>query len=341
MFVVQFFRSKTRNQIGDQTADPPPHEDMLADMDMMSMSTGHHRDMIFVDGALAMNKPMANNTKATGELELMLLKAPPTVRNGGSAANVGSLSSQAPLGNSIATTTMLTVPGANNAQNAIGHGTYNGLHAGTTPTTAAAAAQPLDTAQSSDISNQESDDDYLDSDTDGEDEDDDHESSGGSNEELNQGPRVPKRRRKKKKKLKSARNQLLLNPELSATGEPADENDVLSLAVPTGFGVGQLSSVSPQMHMNGALEASVTSINNSNEKMDQATADVIISEYPAECFPEHMYKYCPTCLDETPFWIRWKEIRTSCYQFVEHKYFESLVITLILISSMALVSIPS
>lgn len=337
MFVVQFFRSKTRNQIGDQTADPPPHEDMLADMDMMSMSTGH-RDMIFVDGALAMNKPMANNTKATGELELMLLKAPPTVRNGGSAANVGSFSSQAPLGNSIATTTMLTVPGANNAQNAIGHGTYNGLHAGTTPTTAA-ASQPPDTAQSSDISNRETHDDYLDSDTDGEDDDDDHESSGGSNEELNQGARMPKRQRKRK--LKTARNQLLLNPELSTTGEPADENDVLSLAVPTGFGVGQLSSVTPQMHMNGALEASVTSINNSNEKMDQATADVIISEYPAECFPEHMYKYCPSCLDETPFWIRWKEIRTSCYQFVEHKYFESLVITLILISSMALVSIPS
>ncbi|KAH9506937.1 hypothetical protein DERF_011641 [Dermatophagoides farinae] len=74
----------------------------------------------------------------------------------------------------------------------------------------------------------------------------------------------------------------------------------------------------------------------SDDKLDTATADVIINEYPSECFPEPMYKYCPWCLDDTPFWTRWKEIRTRCYKFVEHKYFETLVITLILISSMAL-----
>ncbi|KAH9426448.1 hypothetical protein DERP_011017, partial [Dermatophagoides pteronyssinus] len=80
------------------------------------------------------------------------------------------------------------------------------------------------------------------------------------------------------------------------------------------------------------------SMNNSvsDDKLDTATADVIINEYPSECFPEPMYKYCPWCLDETPFWIRWKDIRTRCYKFVEHRYFETLVITLILISSMAL-----
>ena len=83
------------------------------------------------------------------------------------------------------------------------------------------------------------------------------------------------------------------------------------------------------------------SMNNSvsDDKLDTATADVIINEYPSECFPEPMYKYCPWCLDETPFWIRWKDIRTRCYKFVEHSYFETLVITLILISSMALVSL--
>ncbi|OTF79819.1 hypothetical protein BLA29_012682, partial [Euroglyphus maynei] len=80
-------------------------------------------------------------------------------------------------------------------------------------------------------------------------------------------------------------------------------------------------------------------MNNSDiddDRIETATADVIINEYPSECFPEPMYKYCPWCLDETPFWIRWKDIRTRCYKFVEHRYFETLVITLILISSMAL-----
>ncbi|XP_054160598.1 sodium channel protein para-like isoform X3 [Oppia nitens] len=72
------------------------------------------------------------------------------------------------------------------------------------------------------------------------------------------------------------------------------------------------------------------------DKLETATADVIISEYPSDCFPDPLYKYCPSCLDETPFLLKWKEIRLRCYQFVEHKYFETLVITLILISSMAL-----
>ena len=86
---------------------------------------------------------------------------------------------------------------------------------------------------------------------------------------------------------------------------------------------------------NKSLSASETAI---QERMETATADVIISEYPAECFPEHMYKYCPWCLNDTQFWARWRELRLKCYKCVENKYFETLVITLILISSMCLVS---
>lgn len=110
-----------------------------------------------------------------------------------------------------------------------------------------------------------------------------------------------------------------------------DEN-VVSISVPSGFGVNQST---PQKG-NGTM-GSTGSVNASSDKLDTVTADVIISEYPSDCFPEPMYKYCMWCMDETPFWIKWKEIRFRCYQFVEHKYFETLVITLILISSMALV----
>lgn len=90
--------------------------------------------------------------------------------------------------------------------------------------------------------------------------------------------------------------------------------------------------------MGGIINKSLDSNSISDAKIDVATADVIIVEYPSECFPEPMYQYCPWCLSETPFWAKWKKIRSKCYKFVEHKYFETLVITLILISSMALVN---
>jgi hypothetical protein len=95
--------------------------------------------------------------------------------------------------------------------------------------------------------------------------------------------------------------------------------------------IGSQEELNRNGEVNGVVE------NMDADKLETATADVIISEYPSECFPDSFYKYCPTCLEETPFWIKWKEIRLRSYQFVEHKYFETLVITLILISSMALV----
>ncbi|KAF7492427.1 Sodium channel protein para [Sarcoptes scabiei] len=88
--------------------------------------------------------------------------------------------------------------------------------------------------------------------------------------------------------------------------------------------------------INGESRSDVIKSIEVNGKLDAATADVVINEYPSECWPEPMYQYCPWCLDETTFWARWKTIRSKCYKIVEHKYFETLVITLILISSMAL-----
>lgn len=76
------------------------------------------------------------------------------------------------------------------------------------------------------------------------------------------------------------------------------------------------------------------------DRLDTATADVIIDEYPADCLWDCWYVKFPWCLDETPFWQRWKDVRYKTYIVVEHKYFESVVITLILISSITLVSPP-
>ena len=72
-------------------------------------------------------------------------------------------------------------------------------------------------------------------------------------------------------------------------------------------------------------------------KVETATADVIVSEYPVDCFPDKWYNSCPSCLEETPLMLRWKEMRYRGYQLVENKYFETVIIVLILLSSMTLV----
>lgn len=74
------------------------------------------------------------------------------------------------------------------------------------------------------------------------------------------------------------------------------------------------------------------------DKIETATADVIVNEYPVDCFPDKWYDRCPWCLEETPFMLKWRELRYHSYNLVENKYFETLCITLILISSMTLVS---
>lgn len=75
------------------------------------------------------------------------------------------------------------------------------------------------------------------------------------------------------------------------------------------------------------------------DKVETATADVIVNEYPVDCFPDDWYAKCPWCLEESTPWLsRWKDLRFNSYNLVENKYFETVCITLILISSMTLVS---
>lgn len=45
------------------------------------------------------------------------------------------------------------------------------------------------------------------------------------------------------------------------------------------------------------------------DKLEAATADIILSEYPMDCFPEHWYERFPCCLEDTVFWRRWKKLR--------------------------------
>lgn len=64
-------------------------------------------------------------------------------------------------------------------------------------------------------------------------------------------------------------------------------------------------------------------------------------EYPEDCFPPNCYKKFPFLAgdDETPFWLGWGQLRLKTFQLIENKYFETAVITMILLSSLALVRI--
>ncbi|XP_042876667.1 sodium channel protein para-like isoform X16 [Penaeus japonicus] len=68
------------------------------------------------------------------------------------------------------------------------------------------------------------------------------------------------------------------------------------------------------------------------------TGSDVALDYPSECFKESCYIKCPWCRGdpESPFWQGWGHLRLKTYQLIENKYFETAVITMILLSSMAL-----
>nr|XP_054933091.1 sodium channel protein para-like isoform X3 [Dermacentor andersoni] len=75
------------------------------------------------------------------------------------------------------------------------------------------------------------------------------------------------------------------------------------------------------------------------DKLETATSDIIIPELPADCCPDWCYTRFAfaCCYDESKvFWQRYKIVRTKVFALVEHKYFETIVVVLILTSSLAL-----
>ncbi len=64
-------------------------------------------------------------------------------------------------------------------------------------------------------------------------------------------------------------------------------------------------------------------------------------EYPSDCFSDDCYRRFPFLQgdEESPFWQGWANLRLKTFQLIENKYFETAVITMILLSSLALVSI--
>ncbi|KAH8411256.1 hypothetical protein KR215_000948 [Drosophila sulfurigaster] len=69
-----------------------------------------------------------------------------------------------------------------------------------------------------------------------------------------------------------------------------------------------------------------------------ANDEDILDEYPADCCPDSYYKKFPILAgdEDSPFWQGWGNLRLKTFQLIENKYFETAVITMILMSSLAL-----
>ena len=67
---------------------------------------------------------------------------------------------------------------------------------------------------------------------------------------------------------------------------------------------------------------------------------MILEDTPSDCCPDPCYLKFPILAgdDDSPFWQGWANLRLKTFQLIENKYFETAVITMILLSSLALVS---
>ena len=73
--------------------------------------------------------------------------------------------------------------------------------------------------------------------------------------------------------------------------------------------------------------------------LDVTAQEMMLTEYPADCCPVKCYIHFP-CIageDDSPFWQGWANLRIKTFRLIENKYFETAVIAMILISSLALV----
>lgn len=70
-----------------------------------------------------------------------------------------------------------------------------------------------------------------------------------------------------------------------------------------------------------------------------AADEEVVDDSPADCCPEPCYARFPFLAgdDESPFWQGWGMLRLKTFRLIENTYFETAVITMILLSSLALV----
>ncbi|CAB1434025.1 unnamed protein product [Pleuronectes platessa] len=86
-------------------------------------------------------------------------------------------------------------------------------------------------------------------------------------------------------------------------------------------------------------EGSTVDLRKPGEEKDNISELAEESMEPEECFPELCMRYCQCCDIDTSHGLgeAWWRLRKTCYQIVEHSWFETFIIFMILLSSGALV----
>merc|ERR1740128_633795 len=74
------------------------------------------------------------------------------------------------------------------------------------------------------------------------------------------------------------------------------------------------------------------------EELDANAQEMLMQEYPSDCCPVRCYVHFPCMVgdEDSPFWQGWANLRIKTFRLIENKYFETAVIAMILISSLAL-----
>ncbi|TKS80254.1 Zinc finger protein ZFMSA12A [Collichthys lucidus] len=85
-------------------------------------------------------------------------------------------------------------------------------------------------------------------------------------------------------------------------------------------------------------EGSTVDLRKPGEEMDNLSELAEDSMEPEECFPEFCSRHCQCCDIDTSHALgqAWWRLRKTCYQIVEHSWFETFIIFMILLSSGAL-----
>uniref|UniRef100_A0A8D3DHU2 Sodium channel protein n=1 Tax=Scophthalmus maximus TaxID=52904 RepID=A0A8D3DHU2_SCOMX len=98
----------------------------------------------------------------------------------------------------------------------------------------------------------------------------------------------------------------------------------------------RLSVISQEMI--SLSEGSTVDLRKPGEEIENISELAEESMEPEECFPELCMRHCPCCNIDTSQGLgeAWWRLRKTCYQIVEHSWFETFIIFMILLSSGAL-----
>uniref|UniRef100_A0A8D3BZN5 Sodium channel protein n=1 Tax=Scophthalmus maximus TaxID=52904 RepID=A0A8D3BZN5_SCOMX len=92
------------------------------------------------------------------------------------------------------------------------------------------------------------------------------------------------------------------------------------------------------LEMISLSEGSTVDLRKPGEEIENISELAEESMEPEECFPELCMRHCPCCNIDTSQGLgeAWWRLRKTCYQIVEHSWFETFIIFMILLSSGAL-----